>query len=79
MTIKIKSNTYTAELPDTLAVGDRVACFRWYESPEIVEVVKISADGRVYLMRETGLMVQGVFTVDLLRGFDYKLIKEEVK
>ena len=62
-------------LPEILTKGMKIACPKWYEHPEVVEIVKLDTYGRVRLRRENGLVVWGIFTQQLLRDFDYQLAK----
>ena len=62
-------------LPEKLTVGMKVACRKWYEKPEVVEIAKMDNYGRILLSRENGTIVHGLFTRQLLKDFDYQLVK----
>ena len=61
-------------LPDTLKVGDKIACPKHYEHPAIYEVFKVD-NGRVYLMNEAGVALLDNLTVQLLKDYDFQLVK----
>ncbi len=65
-----------APLPATLKVGDKIACPKHYETPQVIEVVKIYDDGRVLLIRENGNRAFVPVDVETLKGYDYELIIE---
>ena len=62
-------------LPETLKVGDRVACPAHYSDPAIYEVFKV-ADNRVWLMNEAGVALHDNLTVQMLRDYDFVKVQE---
>ena len=62
-------------LPDTLEIGDRIVCNKYYVEAEVLEVFKVDGD-RVRVMRENGNAVTDPLTVQTLRNYDYELITE---
>jgi len=63
------------ELPPRLKKGDKVVCSRWYNPPEIYEVVKVDGDF-IWLMSSLGVMIYKEVTMDTLYAWDFKLWEE---
>jgi len=64
------------DLPGQLTVGMKVGCPAHYDDPEIVEIVKRDGE-RVWLMAESGVMLSGEFTRQILMDYDYKLWRDD--
>ena len=65
-------------LPDTLKVGDKIACPKHYEHPAIYEIFKVD-DDRVYLMNEAGVALLDNLTVQLLCDYDFVKVQENTE
>jgi len=60
-------------LPDTLKVGDKIVCNKYYVEAEVLEVFKVDGE-RVWVMRDNGNAVTDPLTVELLKAYDYEKI-----
>jgi hypothetical protein len=63
-------------LPAVLRVGDKIACPKHYETPEVLEVVKVRDTGHLLLQRVNGNAVTQQWTRDDMAAFDYKLVTQ---
>lgn len=61
-------------LPEEIRVGDKVACPRCGDTPEVCEIALVQMDGRVLLMRENGVAVRDSVGLDTLRDYGYMLV-----
>ncbi len=64
-------------LPGKLKPGDKIACRKVGDPPEVLEVLKVSDDGRVLLCRENGVRAFPPLEMRTLKDYDYELVKEE--
>lgn len=62
------------ELPQVLMKGDKVACPRCGPDSEVLEVARVRDDGRLLLVRASGVAVRDPLDAALLRAYDYKLV-----
>jgi hypothetical protein len=65
----------TTPLPSTLSVHDRIVQVK-YAPSEVLTVFKIDDcdSSRVYLQRENGTALRQSQSIQILRGYDYKLV-----
>lgn len=62
-----------------LKVGDKIRCKRGIDGhpPEVLEVLKLYADGRVLLCTDNGNCVKVYavpFTIETLEAYDYEIV-----
>lgn len=65
-------------LPEIITLGMTLACPKYYDPPEVLEVIKIDDEtGRIWLRRENETSLLSPMTVELLQRFDYMLVEKK--